>query len=179
MATSAEITLLAAKLAIIEAALKDIRTAFLAPSAVTHKINAAGESLIKTQEGWSVIPYQDPGGIWTQGWGHTRGVTITSPLITQAEGEVLFQSDIVIFEAMVDQHITVPLNENQYAALVSLCFNEGSAPLTMTLGTKINSGDYVGAAHEFDRWVYQHGVKLAGLVNRRAAEKALFLTAVA
>ncbi|MGK3626883.1 glycoside hydrolase family protein, partial [Acinetobacter sp. A11] len=44
-----------------------------------------------------------------------------------------------------------------------------------TLLKKLNSGDYKGAANQFDVWVNAGGKRLAGLVRRRALEKKLFL----
>ncbi|MDX8205161.1 lysozyme, partial [Acinetobacter pittii] len=44
-----------------------------------------------------------------------------------------------------------------------------------TLLKKLNSGDYKGAANQFDVWVNAGGKRLAGLVRRRAIEKKLFL----
>jgi lysozyme len=55
-------------------------------------------------------------------------------------------------------------------------FNLGVRKLIQsTLLKKLNAGDYVGAANEFDKWVFAAGKKLKGLVARRAAEKELFL----
>lgn len=139
-------------------------------------LNDAGKSLIKSFEKCSLIAYNDGYGVWTQGWGHTHGITPSSTPIMQDEADQWFDSDIAIFEPMVNTIITIPLNDNQYSALVSLCFNAGSAPLHQTLGTKLNAGDYTGAADQFLRWVYAGGRLSDGLVNRRLKEKALFLT---
>ena len=38
---------------------------------------------------------------------------------------------------------------------------------------KANTGDWAGACKELDRWVYAKGIKLNGLVKRRAAERAM------
>jgi lysozyme len=41
----------------------------------------------------------------------------------------------------------------------------------------LNSGaDKNTVAEQFDRWVYDNGVKVKGLINRRNAEKKLFLS---
>lgn len=59
---------------------------------------------------------------------------------------------------------------------MSFSFNLGTGALrTSNLLAKLNTGDILGAANEFDRWVYAGGQVLCGLVRRRAAEKALFL----
>jgi lysozyme len=41
---------------------------------------------------------------------------------------------------------------------------------------KLNSGDYIGAANEFDRWVYANKNVSDILISRRATEKSMFLT---
>ena len=65
--------------------------------------------------------------------------------------------------------------QGQFDALVSFTFNLGAGSLKdSTLRRKHNEGDYEGAANEFKRWVNAGGVKLTGLVRRRAAEAELY-----
>lgn len=45
-----------------------------------------------------------------------------------------------------------------------------------TLLKKLNNNDFEGAAKEFDKWIYDNGVKSNGLKNRREEEKKLFMT---
>jgi lysozyme len=139
------------------------------------KISQRGIDLIKEFEGFSATPYECPGGIFTIGYGHTHGVSADSPPITKKEAETLLRDDVCRAENAVLQMIDVPLNENQFAALVSLVFNIGAAAFAgSTLRRFLNAADYAGAAVQFDRWVHAKGVKLAGLTRRRAAERALF-----
>lgn len=139
-------------------------------------INQAGITLIKGFEGLRLKPYQDSGGVWTVGYGHTHNVTGAMPSITQEQADAFLHEDIDIAQRLIQQYISVLLNENQEAAVTSLVFNEGSAPLKHTLGALLNIGDYTGAAAQFGRWIYVNGKVLAGLVNRRESEKELFLT---
>lgn len=122
------------------------------------------------------MPYQDGGGVWTQGYGHTRGITASSSAITEDEALQLLADDLQTAEVEVSRIIRVSLNDNQFAALVSLVFNCGSAPLLMTLGKKLNSGDYDGAGDSFLVWDHIGGVVSDGLERRREAEKELFNT---
>lgn len=148
------------------------------------KTSRRGQSLIKQFEGCRLVAYQDGAGIWTIGWGWTlpvdgvdvhRGMTIT-----QAQADGLFQYGVVRYEEAVCRLVTVPLNQNQFDALVSFTYNTGPTSLERsTLLRKLNAGDYAGAATEFDRWVYIGKSTSDGLIRRRAAEKALFLEAVA
>ena len=100
-----------------------------------------------------------------------------SPPITEEEGLELLMLDIAKFERGVNRLIDVPLNQNQFDALTSFAFNLGNGSLqASTLRKKVNREDYEGAADEFPRWVFAGGRKLNGLVKRRYAERALFLT---
>jgi GH24 family phage-related lysozyme (muramidase) len=72
--------------------------------------------------------------------------------------------------------VKVPLNSNQFSALVSFSFNVGTGNLqTSTLLKKLNALDYTGAADEFLKWAKAKGQELPGLVRRRKAERDLFL----
>lgn len=141
-----------------------------------RSINTDGLELIKSFEGFRSSAYKDSVGIWTIGYGHTRGVTSASPDITPEQAEALLAGDLENAELAVEKMIITTLNDNQYAALVSLVYNVGTAPLTHTLGTLLNSGDYEGAADEFPKWNHAGGVVSNGLVRRRAAERDLFLS---
>ena len=83
-------------------------------------------------------------------------------------------NDLKKFESAVNQ-VKVPLNQNQYDALVSLAYNIGvGAFLSSTLFKKLNTKDYKGAAEQFDRWNRAGGKVMRGLTNRRAKERKLF-----
>lgn len=138
-------------------------------------ISETGIQLIKKFEGCSLKAYKCPAGIWTIGYGHTSGVK-EGQTITKKEAEAYLKQDLTTFETFVSNLITVAINQNQFDALVSFCYNLGPGNLrSSTLLKRINAGDFNGAAEEFDRWIYAGGKKLSGLVKRRAAEKALFL----
>lgn len=140
------------------------------------KLSSQGEAFIVREEGERLTAYLDAVGIWTIGVGHT-GFVDNKPVsagmtITQAKSREIFRTDIARFERAVNQ-VAVPLNQNQFDALVSLAFNIGEgAFLRSTLLKKLNAGDYQGASGQFLVW------KNAGnkpiLLNRRQREKALF-----
>ncbi|ARS54313.1 lysozyme [Kushneria konosiri] len=134
-----------------------------------------GLDLIKASEGLELTAYRDSVGVPTIGYGHTLNVKM-GDVITASRAESLLQSDLRRFEAAVNRMVVVEINQNQFDALVSLCFNVGNAAIkSSTLLRLLNAGDYLGAADQFPRWVYAGGVKLNGLVKRRAAERDLFL----
>ena len=79
-------------------------------------------------------------------------------------------------EATVIKAIRRPLHEKEQIALTSFCYNVGHHACTRsTLFKKVQDGTCEAAGREFRRWVYDNGVKIKGLVRRRAAEEALYL----
>ncbi|MEL6438694.1 MAG: lysozyme [Cyanobacteria bacterium J06621_8] len=135
-----------------------------------------GVNLIKRFEGFRAEAYICPGGKWTIGYGHTKGVK-AGYKISRQFAEKLLQDDLREFEQGVMDCVKVPLNQNQFDALVSFAYNLGvNALKTSTLLKRLNAGYYAIAANQFDRWVYANGEKLPGLVTRREVEKKLFLT---
>jgi lysozyme len=149
---------------------------------MTNQLTDAGENLIKSFESCSLVAYQDVKGIWTQGWGHTSGISEDSTPTTQEQAEQWFEDDLEGAENAITNAIQVDLNDNQYSALVSLVFNCGAAPLTGHLGSHLNSGDFVSAAEAFLSWDHASidGVEqvVPGLARRRQAEHDLFITAM-
>ena len=112
---------------------------------------------------------------WTIGWGHTRGVK-SGMICTIEQAEKWLDEDLKTAERTV-RRLRMPLTQNQWDALVSFCFNVGDENArTSTMFRLLNLGEYEKAAEQFDRWKYQEGVVLGGLVRRRALEKKLFLT---
>lgn len=141
------------------------------------KTSAAGLEFISQEEGIVLHVYLDPVGIPTIGVGHVLRPGESFPNgITKEQALQLLAQDVGIAEHAVKSNTKVPLNQNQFDALVSFVFNcGGGAYKTSTLLKKLNAGDYQGAADELLRWVYSAGKKLPGLVARRKRERALFL----
>lgn len=120
------------------------------------------------------MAYYCPAGVLTVAFGHTGADVKPGMVVTEAQGEDLLRRDLVRFEKAVFKNITVPLNENQFSSLVSLCYNCGTAPLTGTLGRVLNKGDYAAVPAQIMRWTKAGGKELKGLVRRRRAEVALW-----
>lgn len=109
-------------------------------------------------------------GIWTIGYGHTRGVK-EGDTCTLAQANEWLHQDATTAAVAVNRLVKVPLNQNQYDALVSLCFNIGVGAFEeSTLLRKLNAGGYAGAQAEFKRWDRQAAKELPGLERRRVAE---------
>lgn len=137
-------------------------------------------SLIKTEEGLSLIAYPDPGtggGPYTIGWGHTGGVNI-GERITMAEAENFLTQDLDKTVAAIKNMVTVVINNNELNALASFVFNIGTTAFYhSTLLFELNRGnDKATVAEQFLRWVYGGGRELPGLVTRRKLEARLFLS---
>jgi lysozyme len=167
------------------------------------KLSKAGEDLMHKFEGFRSRPYLCPAHIWTIGYGHVlyqeqirlpvvrvEGKNI--PMIrkempmraednrafTKAEIDELFRIDVETFERGVLRLVpSVVGRQGAFDALVSISFNFGLGNLQRsTIRMKANRGDWEGAAAAFRMWVKGGGKVLPGLVRRREAEIALFLS---
>ena len=122
---------------------------------------------------FAATAYQDPGGVWTIGWGHAlAGPTDAVWTLAQADAQAL--TDLAYAAAGVSAALASvidTLTDGQYAACIDLAFNIGvHAFATSTLARLINEGNMTLAPLQFGRWNEQNGVVLPGLVKRRAAE---------
>lgn len=137
-------------------------------------ISEAGLNLIKKHEGLKLEAYQDSVGVWTIGFGSTKGVK-EGMVITPFEAEERLKGDVHEAEKCVDHLVSVPLTQNEFDALCSFAFNLGCGALRgSTLLRKLNNSDYDGASAEFKKWDHAGGKVLAGLTKRRADEADLF-----
>ena len=73
-------------------------------------------------------------------------------------------------------NLEVGLNQHEYEALISFCFNVGiNAFKRSTLLRRLNKGDVGSVPAQLARWVYAGGKKSNGLINRRDKEIQWFL----
>ena len=145
-----------------------------------HSLSNNGMRLLEQFEGLRLEAYLDSAGIATIGFGtikYPNGSKVKlDDKITKAQAKEYKLHDLKEFESTVNTSVTVPLSQNQYDALVSLSYNIGSnAFKNSTLLKKLNSGDYKGAAEQFLVWNKVNSKRVQGLVNRREAERNLFL----
>ena len=144
-------------------------------------VSNKGVDLICEFEGKRLVAYDDGVGVWTIGFGtikYPNGVRVKKgDTCTLDQAKEYMRHDLIEFEHTVNSSVKVPLNQNQFDALVSLAYNIGSnAFKSSTLVKKLNTGDIRGAADQFDVWVNAGGKRMQGLVNRRDREKLLFLS---
>lgn len=147
------------------------------------KTSTAGREAVARREGCVLKAYQDSVGVWTIGVGHTSAAgapkVVKGMRITATEADEILSRDLALFESAVNKAVAVPLNQNEFDALVSLAFNIGSnAFRKSTLVRKLNAGDRQGAADQFLVWNKAGGKVLKGLVNRRHDERRQFLKRV-
>lgn len=130
------------------------------------RISEKGKKLIKKYEGCRLTAYRCPSNVLTIGYGHT-GDVYEGQTITQAEADRLFDEDIKRYERPVQAY---NVNQNQFDALTSFCYNCGAGALEDVM----TSGDVTGTMA-----MYKHGnnrVVLPGLVRRRKEEIELYNT---
>ncbi len=166
-------------------------------------LSKAGEDLMHKYEGFRARPYLCPAHIWTIGYGHVlyqeqirlpvvRVEGKETPMIrkemplkpednrvwTKTEIDELFRNDVGTFERGVLRLVPgVVGRQGSFDALVSISFNFGLGNLQRsTIRMRANRGDWDGAAEAFRVWTKGGGKVLPGLVKRREAEIALFLS---
>lgn len=167
------------------------------------KTSEAGLHLMHKFEGYKNKPYLCPAHIWSVGWGTVLYQNqIKLPMIRvegkdvpmirkeyplrQEDNRVwskeelveIFKNDLASFERAVLRLVPgCAGHQGRFDALVCLAYNIGAGNLQRsTIRMKANRGDWEGAAEAFMAWTKGGGKVLPGLVKRRQAEKALFLT---
>lgn len=139
------------------------------------------------EEGCVLHQYVDRAGVLTIGTGHAIKSGETFPrTITMAEADAILRADLRDAESAVNRMVNVPLNENQFSAVVSFVFNVGTGAFYgSTLLKVINAGQLDQVRPHFLEWCKRRDpdtgklIVDAGLQMRRAKEAALFETPVA
>lgn len=147
---------------------------FLGPKTLSND----GLALVKEFEGLYLEAYRCPAWEWTIGWGHTGlkhkdGTVYEGRKITIHQAESLLRYDMEQFSKNVNRLVKVPLSQNEFDALVSFDFNTGALGKS-TLLKVLNAGRYEEVPAQLNRWTRANGVKLKGLIRRRASEVRLW-----
>lgn len=145
------------------------------------KTGQNGLNLIKEFEGCKLMAYKCPAGVWTIGIGstfHKDGSKVKQGenLASEQQAMDLLSATLASYEYAVNT-IHVQLTQNEFDALVCLCYNIGAGNFaSSTLVKMLKSGDdKKEIAKQFLRWNKAGGVEMAGLTRRRQAEADLFL----
>ena len=146
-------------------------------------INQAGIDLIKRWEGCKLKAYKCSAGVWTVGYGLTSraGFIEVGPdtVLTQEEADWYLEKVVDDFSSKISPMITAPINENQFAAFVSLAYNIGVGAFQKSSALRrFNAGQIMEVPAAMRMWKKAGGKVVQGLVNRREAEVKLFLTPV-
>ena len=154
------------------------------------KTSANGRALIEAYEGLILSAYDDATdrvvpagghvrGTLTIGYGHTSAAGLprvyVGMAVTREEADAILSSDLAAVEADVNHHVTVPISQDVFDALVSFDFNVGALDRSSTLHL-INTGNLAAGAQALMLWDHAGGRVNAGLEKRRAAERDLMLT---
>lgn len=129
---------------------------------------------IKEFEGYRSRAYRDAVGVWTCGYGHTRGVTAKTSC-TQAQADAWLRQDLAPLEKKLNGIKEID-SQGKFDACLDFCFNLGLGNFlrsTLLKMIKAGMGEKLIKA-EFMRWVYAGGRKLDGLVKRREWEAERF-----
>ena len=148
-----------------------------------------GLELLEQWEGFELKVYKDSAGLPTIGVGHlltkselTSGKIVINGLpvqyadgLTDQQSLDLLSQDVKPAAQAVNTSVKVPLNQNQFDALVSFTFNVGVAAFSgSTLVKVLNQKQYGEVPNQLLRWVRSGGQVVQGLVNRRQNEISLW-----
>ena len=151
------------------------------------------KNLLEQWEGMKQQVYLDSGGKATIGVGHlltqsersSGKITIAgqdvkySTWLSTSECHELLDQDLKSPEKTVNSFVKVPLNQNQFDALVSFTYNLGNTAFqNSTLLKMLNAGSYIQVPGQFRRWIHDNGRVVQGLVNRREKEIVLWNTPI-
>tara|TARA_B100001778_G_scaffold190979_1_gene157410 strand:+ start:113 stop:571 length:459 start_codon:yes stop_codon:yes gene_type:complete len=133
-----------------------------------------GIELLKHFEGCELKAYQDSVGVWTIGYGHTKGI-YEGLEITQSEAEKMLQDELPEYEGYITDKVVPMLQQHEYDALVCWVYNLGPTNLSSsTLLKRLNAGEFKDVPFQMKRWDKAGGQPLLGLTRRRNAEALLF-----
>ena len=138
------------------------------------KTSQYGIELIKHYEGFEARAYKCPAGVWTIGYGHTKGVQEGDEW-SEDHANHMLTIELEEYEGYVNDCVEVPLSQNQFDALVSWTYNLGGGNLKASTMLKVlNQGKYDEVAYQMSRWNKAGGKVLEGLSKRRKSEGELF-----
>ena len=146
------------------------------------KLSANGFKLLGELEGIVLRPYRDSVGIPTIGIGSTyyedgTKVKMSDKAITKERAIQLAKNVVKSFEAQVNKSILPTMVQNQFDAMVLLCYNIGESGFARSSVVRnFNAGNIQKAADSFLLWNKAGGKVVRGLVNRRNIERTLFLS---
>lgn len=146
-----------------------------------RQLSSTGYGILAAFEGLRLTAYRDIAGVWTIGYGHTGGV-LKGEAITEDQAYRLLAADLRPVENFIEARTdAAATNQYQFDAMVSLTFDIGTRDmLRSSVLRRHKAGDFKGAGAAFLLYDKAHVdgelVEVKGLLNRRKAESALYLT---
>ena len=138
------------------------------------QLSKTGIELLKHFEGCELKAYQDSVGVWTIGYGHTKGI-YEGLEITQSEAEKMRGAELPESEGYISDKVVPMLQQHEFDALVCWVYNLGPTNLSSsTMLKKLNAGEFKEVPFQMKRWDKAGGQPLLGLTRRRNAEALLF-----
>jgi len=138
------------------------------------KISEDGLELIKKFEGCETSAYQDSVGVWTIGFGHTKGVE-EGQTCSIEDAESMLADEMDEYEGYINDMVRVDLQQHEFDSLVAWVYNLGPTNLNESTMLKVlNGGQFDRVPDEMNRWTRAGGEILEGLVRRRQAESLMF-----
>ena len=138
------------------------------------KISSEGLELIKHFEGCETTAYQDSVGVWTIGYGHTKGVE-EGQTCSIEDTETMLADEMDEYEGYINNMVKVDFEQHEFDALVAWVYNLGPTNLGESTMLKVlNGGQFARVPDQKKRWNRAGGQVLAGLVRRRTAEALMF-----
>lgn len=139
-------------------------------AATTMAASAAVLVSIAMNEGFKDKAYQDSVGVWTIGFGETKGVKPGDTIAPQRAMKQLLDSADAHAKGMT-ACIKVPLYQHEYDAYLSFTYNVGVGNFCKSdVLRELNQGNYEQACKNLLHWDYAGGKKLPGLTRRRQEE---------
>lgn len=152
---------------------------------MARQIGNGGLALIKRFEGYRGYSYRDPVGIWTIGYGETKGVKPGMYWSEEKAARVLRERvnrDFAPAVSAAAKRYKLDLDQDEFDALCSFVYNLGAGALTpgasvgSTMRGALESRNRRKIGRAFMAYVFAGGIRFLGLVRRRVAERKLFLT---
>ena len=138
------------------------------------QLSKTGIELLKHFEGCELKAYQDSVGVWTIGYGHTKGI-YEGLEITQSEAEKMLIDELPEYEGYITDKVVPMLQQHEFYGLLCWVYNLGPTNLSSsTMLKKLNAGEFKEVPFQMKRWDKAGGEPLLGLTRRRNAEALLF-----
>ena len=139
------------------------------------------DALLKKYEGCKLKSYRCPANVCTIGYGHTSAAgapaVADGMTITQKQADDILRRDLVKYETAVFNMVKQPLTQHQFDVLVDFAYNAGVGNLqSSTLLKKVNAAQFDAVPAELMKWTKGGGKVLPGLVKRRQAESAWWMS---